>query len=161
MRIGELAKRTGASIQTLRFYEREKLLREPPRNPSGYRAYEAGDLERVQFIKQSQELGFTLREIKELVRIHGNHPVSPSRKRNGKGAAATQQWPDAFQIARSRLQLLDKKIAELTALRARLAGGLEGSRRRNFEVCPAALDKKTKANRVVPRAGKSCPVPNS
>jgi DNA-binding transcriptional MerR regulator len=157
MRIGELSKRTGASIQTLRFYEREGLLREPPRNNSGYRAYEAADTERVQFIKQSQELGFTLKEIGELVRIHGTNPAG---KRYGKRAASAQHWPDAFQIARSRLELLDKKIAELNVLRTRLAAGLEGSRRQNFEVCPAGVKMNGKMTRAARPAQKVCPAHN-
>ena len=79
MRIGELSRTARVSIQTLRFYEREKLLREPPRTPGGYRSYEEQDLARVRFIRDAQELGFTLKEIRELVKIHetANAPSNP------------------------------------------------------------------------------------
>ena len=70
MLIGELARRASVNIQTIRFYEREGLLPAPSRNNSGYRRYEASDLERVTFIKRNQELGFTLDEIKQLLDLH-------------------------------------------------------------------------------------------
>ena len=70
MLIGELARKATVNIQTIRFYEREGLLPVPSRNNSGYRRYEAGDLERVTFIKRNQELGFTLEEIKQLLDLH-------------------------------------------------------------------------------------------
>jgi MerR family copper efflux transcriptional regulator len=70
MRIGELSQRAGLNIQTIRFYERKRVLREPQRTPSGYRSYEPADLERLIFIKQSQKLGFTLREIRQMVELH-------------------------------------------------------------------------------------------
>ena len=101
MRIGELSKHTGVPIQTLRFYEREKLLREPPRTSGGYRSYGQNDLARVRFIRDAQELGFTLREIRELLKIH-----EPS----GGRVAPTGCWPEAFRIARQRLAIIDQKI---------------------------------------------------
>ena len=57
-------------MQTIRFYEREGLLRKPTRTPGGYRAYEQQDLDRVQFIRVCQGLGFTLREVRQLIRLH-------------------------------------------------------------------------------------------
>jgi hypothetical protein len=70
MHIGELAHKATVNIQTIRFYEREGLLPPPARNDSGYRCYDAGDLDRVTFIKRNQELGFTLEEIKQLLDLH-------------------------------------------------------------------------------------------
>jgi DNA-binding transcriptional MerR regulator len=72
MRIGELAVRAEVNIQTLRFYEREGLLRPPARTPSGYRSYTVSDLERVRFIRLCQRLGFTLHEIQHLLILHQN-----------------------------------------------------------------------------------------
>jgi DNA-binding transcriptional MerR regulator len=60
MRIGQLADKAGVNIQTIRFYERRKILQEPLRNASGYRAYGDADLENIRFVKQSQELGLRL-----------------------------------------------------------------------------------------------------
>ncbi len=69
MTIGELAKRAGVNVQTVRYYERRGLLREPKRLPSGYRVYDDTALERLQFIRRSQELGFTLSEIGDLLTL--------------------------------------------------------------------------------------------
>lgn len=63
---GELAKRAGVNTETLRYYEKKKLIAEPPRTLSGYRQYSEEAVVRIQFIKRSQDLGFSLREITEL-----------------------------------------------------------------------------------------------
>ena len=69
MQIGELANRARVNIQTIRFYEREKLLPPPARRPSGYRVYSDHDLRRLRFIRQAKELGFSLEEIREILRM--------------------------------------------------------------------------------------------
>jgi Hg(II)-responsive transcriptional regulator len=72
MRIGELAKRAGVNIQTVRYYERRGLLHDPRRHADGYREYTETTLERLRFIKRAQELGFTLSEIGELLALRLN-----------------------------------------------------------------------------------------
>lgn len=67
--IGELAKGAGVGVETLRFYEREGIIEEPPRRDSGYRQYPADAVNRVRFIRHAKELGFSLREIKELMAL--------------------------------------------------------------------------------------------
>jgi len=69
LRTGELAKQAGVNVESLRFYEREGLLPEPPRRASGYRRYPPEAVARVRFIKRAQELGFSLKEIRELLAI--------------------------------------------------------------------------------------------
>ncbi len=69
MKIGELSKKSGAGIETIRYYERKGLLADPVRSPSGYRHYEASVVERLQFIRRAKELGFTLAEIKEILAL--------------------------------------------------------------------------------------------
>jgi len=64
--IGKLAEAASVGIETVRFYERKGLLKQPSKNGAGFRHYEDGDATRIRFIKRSQELGFTLREIKDL-----------------------------------------------------------------------------------------------
>ncbi|MAE73120.1 MAG: heavy metal-responsive transcriptional regulator [Bdellovibrionaceae bacterium] len=64
--IGKLAKAAGVGVETIRFYERKKLLRQP-RKVGSFRHYPKEDILRIQFIKRSQELGFTLNETKELL----------------------------------------------------------------------------------------------
>jgi DNA-binding transcriptional MerR regulator len=71
MQIGELAKQTGVTVQTIRFYERKGLLPPPQRRESGYRMYGNGDLRRVQFIRQAKRLGFSLDEIKSILQMRG------------------------------------------------------------------------------------------
>jgi MerR family transcriptional regulator, copper efflux regulator len=67
LQIGEVAKRAGVSIDTLCYYERVKLLPRPARSSGGFRLFAPEHIERVQFIKQAQELGFSLQEIKGLL----------------------------------------------------------------------------------------------
>jgi MerR family mercuric resistance operon transcriptional regulator len=68
--IGQVARRAGVGIETVRFYERQGLLSRPARSPSsGYRLYEEEVLARLQFILRAKELGFTLNEIKELLSL--------------------------------------------------------------------------------------------
>jgi DNA-binding transcriptional MerR regulator len=76
MRIGEAAERAGVNIQTLRYYERRRLLAEPERSESGYRAYTPDDVRVVRFIKQAQELGFTLTDVAALIRLSAGVPRS-------------------------------------------------------------------------------------
>ncbi len=67
--IGQLAKRAGVGVETVRYYEREGLLVEPQRRQSGYRQYQSDTVDRLLFIRRAKELGFTLKEIKELLSL--------------------------------------------------------------------------------------------
>ena len=69
--IGELAKRSGVKIETIRYYERVKMLVPPPRTASGRRVYAVTDLRILVFIRRSRELGFSLDEIRALLRLGG------------------------------------------------------------------------------------------
>jgi DNA-binding transcriptional MerR regulator len=69
VKIGKLAKQAGVNVQTVRFYERRGLLPEPPRRESGYRIYGPEDLHRLRFIRQAKALGFSLEEIREILRM--------------------------------------------------------------------------------------------
>lgn len=75
MKIGEVAKLSGTGIETIRFYEREGLLLEPERRPSGYRQYDEATVERLEYIRRAKELGFTLAEIKELLDLSFAHSI--------------------------------------------------------------------------------------
>lgn len=66
---GKLAKLANINVESIRFYERKGLLPKPSRSASGYRLYSQVDVKRIKFIKKSQELGFTLKEIKELLSL--------------------------------------------------------------------------------------------
>lgn len=67
MKIGEMAKIVDTNVETIRYYERIGLLPEAKRTKTGYREYDEQSVEQFDFIQKSQQLGFTLREIKELV----------------------------------------------------------------------------------------------
>lgn len=69
MRIGELAKSTGISVETIRYYEKIGLLPEPHRDQNGYRAYRGAHLDRLQFIKRCRNLDMAQDEIRELIRL--------------------------------------------------------------------------------------------
>lgn len=71
MQIGELAQQAGVTVQTVRFYERRKLLPEPIRKQSGYRQYSQNELKQLRFIRQAKSLGFSLDEIREIIRSRG------------------------------------------------------------------------------------------
>jgi MerR family mercuric resistance operon transcriptional regulator len=69
----EVARQGGVNLESIRFYERERLLPKVPRTASGYRMFTPDDVRRVRFIKRAQELGFSLKEIKELLSLR-DHP---------------------------------------------------------------------------------------
>lgn len=102
--IGELADAAGTTVETIRYYERRGLLRMPPRTAAGYRQYSQEDRWRLAFINRAKHLGFTLREIRELIGTEG--PQSPQA---------------VLSAARQKLDEVDKKARELAAFRANLA----------------------------------------
>ncbi|MBI2917341.1 MAG: heavy metal-responsive transcriptional regulator [Chloroflexi bacterium] len=70
MKIGELARATGFTPKTIRYYEGESLLPDPGRTDSGYRVYDRADVERLEFIRKAKRLGLSLEEIKSILRLH-------------------------------------------------------------------------------------------
>ena len=81
--IGKLAEQGGVNLETIRYYEQRGLLSKPMRSPSGYRLYPLDAVQRVRFIKQAQELGFSLKEILELLslRVDPDTTCSDIKKR--------------------------------------------------------------------------------
>jgi MerR family mercuric resistance operon transcriptional regulator len=69
--IGKLAHASGVGVETVRFYERRGLIKQPAAQ-EGYRTYSEDDARRIRFIKRAQELGFTLKEIKGLFELHSD-----------------------------------------------------------------------------------------
>src|SRR5438552_16510410 len=99
MQIGELAKETRVTVQTVRFYERRGLMPQPLRRESGYRDFGEGDLRRLEFIRHAKALGFSLQEIREILRMRerGQCPCTDVTKMaerhlaTGKGDSARAQ----------------------------------------------------------------------
>jgi DNA-binding transcriptional MerR regulator len=73
MRIGELARRSGVTTKTLRFYEYAGVLAQPARGPSGYRDYDDGALTRLRFVRAAQSAGLTLTEVRDIIAIRENN----------------------------------------------------------------------------------------
>jgi MerR family copper efflux transcriptional regulator len=69
MRIGEVAKNSNVGVETVRFYEREGLITLPKRNQSGYRQYPESVIKQIQFVQHAKSLGFSLKEIRELIKL--------------------------------------------------------------------------------------------
>ncbi len=105
--IGELADATGTKVETVRYYERIGILPAPKRTSGNYRAYSAGHLARLSFIRRARDLGFTLDQVRALLAL-------ADQKKQDCGTV------DA--LAREHLADIDRKISDLKALRRELSG---------------------------------------
>ncbi len=103
--IGQLARRAGVNVETLRYYERRDLLPDPPRTSSGYRQYTPDAVRRIGFIKRAQQLGFTLHEIGELLALR----VDPDANCDA-----------VEERAEHAIERIDAKVAELARMRSAL-----------------------------------------
>ncbi len=81
LHIGDVARETGLTVDAIRYYEKEQLLQRPPRTTGGYRLFSAQDIERVEFIRRVQGLGFSLGEIRDLLVLRGGSVEACSRVR--------------------------------------------------------------------------------
>ena len=106
LRIGEVARRSGVGIEALRFYERRGLLGRPSRTESNYRVYDESVLERLDFIRRAQAVGFTLDEIAQIL---------------AESAGGRSPCKHVRELARRKLEELDARLAELRRHRADLA----------------------------------------
>jgi Hg(II)-responsive transcriptional regulator len=122
MKIGSVAEAAGVEVSTVRYYERRGLLAEPPRTESGYRQYDEAVIDRIRFVRQAQDLGFTLEEIEELLALRVEDPSSCGL---------------VEEATRAKLRSVDAKIRELRRLRgvlARLVRTCEA--KQSTEECP-------------------------
>jgi DNA-binding transcriptional MerR regulator len=110
LKIGEVSKRSGVGIEALRFYERGGLLDRPSRTYSGYRVYGEEVLERLEFIKRAQALGFSLDEIRRV--------IDDARK-------GESPCDEVREIVRRRMAELDERLRELHRYRQELKATLE------------------------------------
>ena len=99
--IGQLAKAAGVNVQTVRYYERRRLLIPTDRKPSGYRLYGDEALGRLRFIKNAQALGFTLREVADLLNLR---------------VTSTAHCGDVQKKALAKLEQVETKMRDLRAL---------------------------------------------
>lgn len=105
MTISRAADRVGVGVETIRFYERRGLIKQPRRPVGGYRIYDIDVVERIRFIRQAQELGFSLREIRELLSLRAD-PAADCR--------------DVRAQAMAKREEVDRKLGQLRHIRAAL-----------------------------------------
>jgi Cu(I)-responsive transcriptional regulator len=113
MNIGELARRTGTKAETIRYYEKIGLLNAPPRSVGNYRSYDDRDFVRLSFVRRARELGFPIDDVRELLDLADRREQDCCRI-----DALTRQHMDA----------VDRRIADLTALRGELSAMLDACR---------------------------------
>lgn len=102
VRIGQVAKHAGVTVETIRFYESQALIPEPPRSESGYREYTPETIQRVRFIQRAKVLGFSLKDIRALLTLR-NEPST--------------RCADVKARALKKITEVDKKILDLTRIR--------------------------------------------
>jgi MerR family transcriptional regulator, mercuric resistance operon regulatory protein len=116
--IGRLADEAGVNVETIRYYQRRGLMAEPDKPANGHRRYAPNAIKRVRFIKRAQGLGFTLVEVSSLLQLDESHACADTR-----------------ELATSKLQDIEQKLADLMAMRKALTsllrqcstGAVEGS----------------------------------
>jgi MerR family mercuric resistance operon transcriptional regulator len=128
LQIGQVAQRTGLSIDAIRFYERSGLLPHPPRTLGGFRLYHEQEVADLEFIQRAQQLGFSLNEIRELFSIQ-RHPH--------------EVCVHVRDLISQKLRIVRAKITELQAMETELTGALRK--------CSTALRQPSKHQ-------DSCPV---
>ncbi len=128
--IGQIAKISGISVETIRFYEKEGLLEKPQRKESGYRQYDESVIERLSFIQQAKGLGFTLAEILELLSLEIKTGTTSK---------------DIKQMAQSKLHTIEEKIKMLKRMQRTLKDlVIQCDGQGSIEQCPIlnAIKKK-------------------
>lgn len=136
MTIGALAKAAGVSVETIRYYQRLGLIGEPRRPPGGQRQYSEQAVGELRFVQHGQQLGFTLAEIKDLLRLAG-----------------TKSWAEVRKVAERRYARLVLHAGQLTVMSVRLNALLRQSRRhkgRGLDPIIAALQGAALRTRNAP-----------
>lgn len=105
--IGQVARLAGVGVETVRFYERQDLIEEPPRRDSGYRQYSQDVVARLRFIKRARDLGFSLKEVRELLSLR----IDPSTT-----------CSDVRERVEVKLLEIDRKLSDLQKMRDALDG---------------------------------------
>ena len=130
--IGELSRRTGCNIETVRYYERIGLLPKPARRGT-YRRYEAKDVERLAFVRRARELGFALDEVRALLDL----------ALGGQDACA-----EVREIAATHLADVRERIADLRAMEGALAQAVRGCDAGEMAGCPVIVALSSGATRT-------------
>jgi MerR family mercuric resistance operon transcriptional regulator len=132
IQIGELSRRAGCNIETIRYYERVGLLPRPSRSASRYRLYDGDDVNRLTFVRRARELGFTLDEVRALLALSVDQ---------GKDTCA-----EVRQVAAAHLADVRTKIADLRAMERVLADAVRRCDAGELSSCPV-IDALSAVNR--------------
>ncbi len=137
-KIGQVAHETGLSIDTIRFYEKQGLLKRSPRTEGGFRLFGTGDIETLKFVRKAQELGFSLNEIRELLILGSDHVPACSHVK---------------ELLDQKLLGVEQKIRELQDLERNLRRALQKCKRElktaaaGHEECCPVIDEINRAAR--------------
>ena len=123
MTIGRLAKAAGVNVETVRYYQRRGLLPEPAKPPGGQRRYPASVLERLGLIRQAQQLGFSLEEVRELLDL-----------------CTRQAHAGVRTLAERKRETLEVRVAELNRMLASLSRLIDATRREGPSAASAVLE---------------------
>ncbi|MGP0565487.1 MULTISPECIES: heavy metal-responsive transcriptional regulator [unclassified Nitrospina] len=134
----KLAQQCGINIEVLRYYEKKGLIEPPARSPSGYRLYTDDYIHRIQFIRNAKEVGFTLSEISELLRLR---------------TTRTRQCRTVMTQAEKKLTEVDQKIQSLQSIKKALKGLISKCQKTvPSEECPILTSfdsgKRSRRNRM-------------
>jgi len=136
IKIGQVANASGLSIDTIRFYEKQGLLKRSPRTEGGFRLFGAGDIETLKFVRKAQELGFSLNQIRELLILRADHVPACSHVK---------------ELLDQKLTAVEQKITELRNLELSLKRALRKCKRElrtaesGHENCCPVLEEITRA----------------
>ncbi len=122
IQIGELSRRTGCNIETIRYYERISLLPAPARSAGHYRVYDTADVRRLAFIRRARELGFTLDEVRALLALSANDRQDTCAQ--------------VRELAAGHLAEVRAKIADLRAMERVLADAVRRCTAGELPGCP-------------------------
>src|ERR1700724_1470572 len=137
-KIGQVAQERGLSIDTIRFYEKQGLLRRSPRSEGGFRLFGGGEIETLRFVRKAQELGFSLNEIRELLILRSDHVPACSHVKD---------------LLDQKLTAVERKITELQSLERSLKRALQKCKRElkttaaGHEECCPVIDEINRAAR--------------
>jgi DNA-binding transcriptional MerR regulator len=124
-KIGQVAQETGLSIDTIRFYEKQGLLKQSARTEGGFRLFGSGEIETLKFVRRAQELGFSLNEIRELLILRADHVPACSH---------------VEELLEHKLAGVEQKIEELQKLEHSLKAALRKCKRSLKTTAPGHED---------------------
>ena len=145
VQIGKASEKTGLTVDAIRFYEKERLLREPPRSKGGYRLYSERDIEHLLFIRKAQELGFSLAEVRELLLIQDERVEACTHVRDliHQRLSSVREKIEALQKLERNLEEASRKCTDALT---------HDSSDPQHECCPVlegiAHDERTKEKQV-------------